>query len=66
MALCFVENLGAHGGVTVGIGLPRALQCDSGGRLGFDLAVLHFLGRWLMVKLRLDRLGRGRAAYSAG
>ena len=54
MALCFVESLGARGGVIVGIGLSRALQCGGGIRIGLALGVAHGLGCRLVVKLRLD------------
>ena len=66
MALCFVEGFGACGEVIVGIGLSRALQCGGGFRIGLALGVAHRLGRRLAMKLRLDGLGSGWAAFRAG
>ena len=66
MALCFVEGLGARGGVIVGIGLSRALQCGGGIRIGLALGVVHGLGRRLVMQLRRDGLGGGWTAFRAG
>ena len=66
MVLCFVESLGARSGVIVGVGLPRALQCGGGIRIGLALGVAHGLGRRLVVKLCLDGLGSGWAAFRDG
>jgi len=66
MALCFVEGLGARSGVIVGIGLSRALQCGGGIRIGLALGVAHSLRRRLVMKLRLNGLGSGWAAFRAG
>src|SRR5580692_7422033 len=66
MVFCFVERLGAGGRVTIGIGLSRALQYGGGIRIGLALGVAHSLGRRLVMKLRLDGLGSGWAAFCAG
>src|SRR5580692_9533578 len=66
MALCFVEGLGARGGVIVGVGLSRALQCGGGIRISLVLGVAHSLGRRLVMKLRVDGLRSGWAAFCAG
>ena len=54
MVFCFVEGLATRDGVTIGIGLSRALECSIGVRGGLSLGVLHRAGRWLMMKLRRD------------
>ena len=66
MAFCFVEGFGARSEVIVGIGLSRALQCGGGIRISLALGVSHGLGRRLVMKLRLDGLGSGWAAFRAG
>jgi hypothetical protein len=66
MALCFVEGLGARGGVIVGVGLSRALQYGGGIRISLALGVAHSLGRRLVMKLRVDGLRSGWAAFCAG
>ena len=66
MALCFVEGLCARGGVIVSIGLSRALQCGSGICISLALGVAHSLGRRLVMKLRVDGLRSGWAAFCAG
>jgi len=66
MVFCFVEGLGARSGVIVGIGLSRTVQYGGGIGISLALGVAHSLGRRLVMKLRLDGLGSGWAAFCAG
>jgi hypothetical protein len=57
MVFCFVEGLGTRDGVTIGIGLSRALECSVGVRVGLSLGVLHCAWRRLVMKQYPHREG---------
>ena len=66
MVFCFVEGLATRDGVTIGIGLSRALECSVSVRVGLSLGVLHCAGRRLVMKQPVDGLWSGRAVPRAG
>ena len=63
---CFVEGLATRDGVTIGIGLSRALECSVSVGVGLSLGVLDCAGRRLVMKQPLDGLWSGRAVPRAG
>jgi hypothetical protein len=63
---CFVEGLATRDGVTIGIGLSRALECSVSVGVGLSLGVLDCAGRRLVMKQPLDGLWSGRAVPGAG
>ena len=65
---CFVEGLATRDGVTIGIGLSRALECSVSVSVGVgpSLGVLDCAGRRLVMKQPLDGLWSGRAVPRAG
>jgi hypothetical protein len=66
MMFPFTECRDARNGAATGIGLSCAVERRSGARLGLALGVLHRVRRRLMMKLRRNGLGSGRAAFLAG
>jgi heterodisulfide reductase subunit C len=54
MVSCCLVGLGTRDGVTIGIGLSRALECGVCLHAGPSLRVLHVGGRRLVMKLRND------------
>jgi hypothetical protein len=66
MVFCFVEGLSTRDGVTIGIGLSRALECGDSVCVGLVLRELHCAGRRLVMQLCPDGLWSGRATIRAG
>jgi hypothetical protein len=66
MVSCCLVSPGTRDGVTLGIGLSRALECGVCLHAGPSLSALHVGGRRLVMKLRPQSLWTGRAALRAG
>ena len=66
MLFCFVEGLSTRDGVTIGIGLSRALECSDSFCVSLTLRVLHRAVRRLVMQLCPDGLWSGCATIRAG